>query len=349
MATHATIVEVAKLSGTSLSTVSRVINNSDYPVNEETRKRVLEAAEKLGYRPNNAARTLRMKKSMYIAAIVPSLNNPFYSSLVSAIELEVLASGYLLQLYSSNNDTELENRLLDLIGSVQAAALLISSVNWTDDFERKVNALGIPVVLFDQIPRGYTGHFVRFDFYGAGRMAAEYLLSMGHRNILLGSGEFDRESRRLYRDGFLAVLDEAGIDRKDAVISVEGSSISGFELGIAIAENMLSRHSLPTAVAVINDITALGVMKRLELAGLNVPADVSLIGFDDIQYSSMISPGLTTIRQPAEETGRKAAKLAISLVSDPEKSYENEIFHPVLIKRESVRKIGKHERSFCHD
>ena len=128
MATHATIVEVAKLSGTSLSTVSRVINNSDYPVNEETRKRVLEAAEKLGYRPNNAARTLRMKKSMYIAAIVPSLNNPFYSSLVSAIELEVLASGYLLQLYSSNNDTELEDRLLDLIGSVQAAALLISSV-----------------------------------------------------------------------------------------------------------------------------------------------------------------------------------------------------------------------------
>ena len=301
MADKATIVEVAERAGTSLSTVSRVLSNSSYPVSAETKKRVLEASEALGYIPNNAARSLRSKRGMYIAVIVPSLNNPFYSSIISAIEREVLSSGYMMQLYSSDNDAELENRLLDLIGSVQAAAILISSINWDEKLEKKVRELGIPAVFFDQIPNGITGHFIGFDFRKAGMMAAEFLISEGHRDIVFGCGPFDRESRKLYRDGFSEVLSSSSIDCSGAVIS--------------------------------------GVMKRLEAEGLNVPADISVIGFDDIPYGFMISPSLTTIRQPAAETGSMAAKLAIDLVNNPEGEYSNEVFQPVLIKRESVRRL----------
>ena len=345
MPLNATIVEVARKSGTSLSTVSRVLSNSAYPVNEKTRKRVVEAAEALGYRPNSAARMLRSRRSMYIAAIVPSLNNPFYSTVISAIEQEVLASGYMLQMYSSNNDPELESRLLDLIGSVQAAALLISSMNWNEKLERKIRDLGIPAVFFDQIPKGYSGHYVGFDFHEAGRMAAEFLISEGHRDIAFGCGPFDRESRRQYRNGFCEVLDEAGISSADAIVSIAGAgSMHEYEMGVAIADELLRRKGMPTAVAVINDIAALGVIKRLEIDGVNVPFDVSVMGFDDIPYGFMMTPSLTTIRQPAEETGRMATRLAVSLIGDPGSECMNEIFHPVLIRRESVRRIGRIER-----
>ena len=340
MADKATIVEVAERAGTSLSTVSRVLSNSSYPVSAETKKRVLEASEALGYIPNNAARSLRSKRGMYIAVIVPSLNNPFYSSIISAIEREVLSSGYMMQLYSSDNVAELENRILDLIGSVRAAAILISSINWDEKLEKKVRELGIPAVFFDQIPNGITGHFIGFDFRKAGMMAAEFLISEGHRDIVFGCGPFDRESRKLYRDGFSEVLSSSSIDCSGAVISVENrKGMNEYEMGIAIAEAVLHREKLPTAIAVINDIAAFGVMKRLEAEGLNVPADISVIGFDDIPYGFMISPSLTTIRQPAAETGSMAAKLAIDLVNNPEGEYSNEVFQPVLIKRESVRRL----------
>ena len=121
MVRNVTIIEVARKSGTSPSTVSRVLNDNGYPVNDETRKRVRKAAEELGYRPNIAARQLRSRKNLYIAVIVPTLNNPFYSAVVSEIEKVVLSSGYILQIYSSNDDPELENRLIDLIASVRVA------------------------------------------------------------------------------------------------------------------------------------------------------------------------------------------------------------------------------------
>ena len=173
---NATIVEVARKSGTSLSTVSRVLSNSAYPVNEKTRKRVVEAAEALGYRPNSAARMLRSRRSMYIAAIVPSLNNPFYSSIISAIEREVLSSGYMMQLYSSDNDAELENRLLDLIGSVQAAAILISSINWDEKLEKKVRELGIPAVFFEGINTLIKQVSVDWESYSRGDKIGTFIM-----------------------------------------------------------------------------------------------------------------------------------------------------------------------------
>ena len=346
MVRNVTIIEVARKSGTSPSTVSRVLNDNGYPVNDETRKRVRKAAEELGYRPNIAARQLRSRKNLYIAVIVPTLNNPFYSAVVSEIEKVVLSSGYILQIYSSNDDPELENRLIDLIASVRVAGLMISSANWNDDFERKVGELGVPVVLFDRVPAGYRGHHVGFDFIAAGRMAASFLIEEGHRDIVLGTGPLDRDCRREYMYGFLEVLAENGIPAEDAVISVEEERSAGgaYDIGISIARTIINSERRPTAVAVFNDIAAMGVIKRFELDGISVPADISVMGLDDIPFGYMMTPGLTTIRQSVIDTGRMAASLIISLIDDPEGEYENTVLQPVLIRRESVRKISAKKR-----
>lgn len=323
-----------------------MVSGAAYPVSAEKRERVMAAVRELDFKLNCAARQLRSKKSVHIAAIVPSLNNPFYSALLSAVESEAASRGYVLQVYSSGNDPVQEERIVDLVASVQIAGLLVSSINWCEGLKKKVASLGAPAVLFDQVPPGYEGHFVGFDFMEAGAMAARFLAESGHKRIALGMGDFDRESRRLYRDGFLLELKKAGLEDSSCVVSPSlekaPSGIMEYELGIEIARLLLLMgDKMPTAVAVFNDIAALGVIKGLEARGVRVPSDVSVLGFDDIPYGFMTRPALSTIRQDAAGTGRAAARLCISLIEHPEREAKNIVFRPELVKRESVLEAAR--------
>lgn len=347
----ATIADIAKRAGVSAATASRVMSNSPYPVRESLRAKVLDAAAQLNYKPNRFSQLLKGGASREVAVLVPSITNPFYSQLVGAVERECLYRGYTLIICSSQNSPELELRHLETMERRQVDGVLLSSIHLNDAFLNKLSSSAKAFVLLDQVPPAYEADCVSFDFFEAGHLATQYLLSCGHRDIAFISGPLDRYSRRLYLDGYRKALRDAGLhpsSRRILLYSGEGGAPdadptmeNSFACGQALGRMLLRGEYLPDAVVAVNDMMAIGAIKLLEQQGVQVPNDLSVIGFDDISVSALVSPALTTIAQPAAETGRLAAHMLLDRLEEKEVREGRILLQPALIERESVRRLHK--------
>lgn len=347
----ATIADIAKRAGVSAATVSRVMSNSDYPVRESLRAKVLDAAAQLNYKPNRFSQLLKGGASREVAVLVPSITNPFYSQLIGAVERECLRRGYTLIICSSQNSPELELRHLETMERRQVDGVLLSSIHLSDDFLHQLSRSARAFVLLDQVPPSYGADCVSFDFFKAGHLAAQYLLGCGHRDIAFISGPLDRYSRRLYLDGYRKALREAGLHPSSRrILLYNGSSASpdadptvenSYSCGRELGRMLLRGDYLPDAVVAVNDMMAIGAIKLLEQQGVRVPNDLSVIGFDDISVSALVSPALTTIAQPAAETGRLAACILLDRLEGKEVTEGQVFLQPALIERESVRRLHK--------
>lgn len=334
-----TIYQVARRAQVSPSTVSNVLNGRGDRMQPQTRRRVEKAMEELGYRPNRAARQLRNGKVEAIGLIVPSVANPFWGALARHIEQAALGQGYQVLLCNSERDPERERRYVEeLWADGIRSVVLCTSMPSLDHLADKLDA-GLRLVAFDRTAQvGDPASLINISVDNAvgARLAAQELINLGHRRIAFVSGSLGSIARTARHRGFLDALAAAGIDESETMLwsgDRDYADTDAAELGRSAALDLLSRPNPPTAFMAINDMCALGICAGVRDVGMSVGSDVSVVGFDDIVLADLVSPRLTTVRQPLQTMAQNAFA---ALTGPPSEVGESILLRPELIVREST-------------
>lgn len=317
----ATIYDIAKKLNLSTATVSRVLNGVNHPVSEETKRRIFEAARELDYRPNSIAKSLSKGRTQTIAILLPSITNDFYTQFVDIIDEHVSKAGYCTFLCNTHRDIDRESWFVNTLIERRVDGVLFCPTRMKPG-DNAQNLKNVDQLCRNHIPVVAIGsHFERVsrvyvDTFKGAHMAADYLISLGHRVIGFIDGLPAGTSRRRYR-GYMAALRQSGIEPGDTWVCHGDLT---FESGLCCAlELMDTAH--PTAILTVNNRMAVGVLTAARQKGLRVPDDLSVIGFDDSPVSELVYPQLTVVRQPLEEIGRSVARLLSDQIihkTDPE-------------------------------
>lgn len=307
-----TIRDIARMSGLSKSTVSLVLNNSPR-VDPATRERVLELMRQHNYVPNYAATALARGNTRLIGMIVPGLTWRLVAAINYGVASVVEGSEYEIILYTSTNDRNYDRVIERILASKLSAGLLVVTHNQPLEPLEKLHSDGLPVVLVDTLATHADLPAIVTDNYGGAHAAVRHLLELGHRRIACVEGLMEYPCCQERTRGYTDALAEAGISHRPELVRDGGFSAE------TVADSTRALLSLPkrrrpTAVFAHSDITAYAVMETVEDAGLKVPDDISVIGFDDIASSEHVRPALTTVRQPFEEMGRQAAELLFATI-----------------------------------
>lgn len=321
-----TIKDVAKIAGVSVATVSRVLNESGY-VNIDTRKKVEAAIKEMNYTPNEVARSLYKRKSKLIGLLLPDITNPFFPQLARGIEDRMQEHGYRIIFGNSDENEEKE---LDYIQTfIQNNVIgMISSTNFPE--KDIYSNLKIPVVFLDRTSNDSPSVYA--DGRKGGRIAAQEIIARGSSKITVMQGPAHIKPAQDRFQGAIEVLDEMGITYH----VIQTSSFSHTEAEQWAVE-LFDKYIDTDGVIASNDIVATAVIHEAHRLGKRVPQDLQIIGFDDIPFSSLLSPSLSTIRQPAHDMGREAAGLLIKLIEQD--IVEDKIIQlPVsFVERETTR------------
>ena len=335
----ATIEDVAHEAEVSVATVSRVLNNIGV-VKAETAERVNLAIKKLSYTPNLAARNLRRNESRVILMQAPNFTNPYYSQILSGICDTSRQLGYITLVCNTyDNNGIREQTLTDLIDANKVDGTIMLACNYDDYWLNKYSDV-YPIVHCSEHMDNTALPHVSIDNYTAAYDMAKYLIELGHRRIgFVGSENRFLSTRERYR-GYCQALSDAGIPVRREYIEA-GSVDYSFQSGKAACRALLSLRDRPTAVFCISDVIAMGVIAQAQETGLNVPNDISVSGFDDVDYTTMFHPWLTTISIPCYEVGRKAM-LLLQGHMQKKPDLEKSIYLPhKLIVRESCAAYEK--------
>jgi LacI family transcriptional regulator len=336
-----TIHDVASKAGVSISTVSRVVN-SNRPVRPDIRERVLQAVQELGYRPNYLARGLRRRNSSMIGLIVPDNSNPFYAEVARAIEDAGFAAGYTVILCNTDLSDEKQQAYVDVLLSHQVdGVILINMQLTTPKVLEDLQSEKIPVILTNATIHIPTVDQVMVEDYQGGYLAGQYLLRLNHRRIgcIALFKTFSYEVTRI--NGFRQALMDAGIELAEEAFTIgNGRYDSGYQAMLELHQ----RCPDLTAVFVFNDLMALGAMNALRAQGIRVPEDISIIGYDNIFYSSTFEPALTTIAQPIASIGQECMAKLLARIQEPEKPHVHITLPVELIERSSCRCLTTSEQ-----
>jgi LacI family transcriptional regulator len=327
----AKIGDVAQRAGVSPATVSRVLNGSG-AVSPERAARVREAALELGYTPSGPARALRQQRTRVWAAIIADIQNPFFTSMVRGMEDVALAEGYRLVLGNTDEDLDKEAAYLDIAVAEQMAGVVIAVASAKDSRLDVLLERGIPVVAVDRRPKRHEDAVdsVVVDNELGARQATEHLLAAGATRIgcitgparVSTAGERLAGHQRALRDHGLAI--DADLVRR-ADFKEDG--------GYAATRTLLGARRRPDALFVANNLMTLGALRAVQEAGLRVPEDLLLVGFDDAPWTTLVSPQLTVVAQPTHEIGQQAARLLATASRDLPKRHV--ILAPTLVVRAS--------------
>lgn len=328
----ASIREVAKLAGVSPATVSRVMNGTAN-VDDEKKERVLQAIAETGFVPNAVARSLFKKSARTIGLIIPSITNPFFTQMASAIEKTADKHGYRLIFCNTGTDLEKEKASLTMLESMNADGIILTTSH--DEIETYVKQCKVPVIVTDRLFKENADYnHVHCDHYAGGRMAMEHLVSCGCEKVVCVKGPQQISSAKARYDGYRDVCKEKNIEEYTIDCDYD------FGKGLSMAEELIKQYPDADGIIACNDMVALSIYKVLRNKGINVPEQIQLIGFDGIYLSDLLTPELTTIAQPIEEIGQKAAELIIH--KEENVKGENEyIFQPKLVIRQTTRKKGE--------
>lgn len=305
----ATIYDVAQAAGVSISTVSHVLNDTRF-VSEATKSRVLDAVEKLNYRPSSLARAMVRQETQTIGLIVPDNANPFFAELARGIENYGFDAGYSVMLCNSDRNTAKELAYLNMLISKRADGVIYMTSDMADERLQPLLDSRIPVVTFD---RQYAAtDAILLDSFQGAFDATNHLISLGHRSIACISGP-DAGTRSYERVlGYRAALAAAGMTADPAMPSVGNWT---FQSGQAAARAFLERASPPTAIFACNDTMAIGAMAALWEHGLTVPGDMSVVGYDNITLSAFSSPPLTTMSTPILALGQRLCQMLLERIN----------------------------------
>lgn len=318
----AQISDVAKLAGVSSATVSRVINGSA-KVSEEKVKRVMEAIEVTGFKPNEIARSLYKKSSRIIGYIVPSILNIFLNEIGRAIEDEAFQNGYKMILCNSDENPKKEAAYIQMLTAMNADGIIITANN--DNLDEEIRNCPLPIVVLDKEASSRYTAVVQSDNYSGGRISTEHLLECGCRHPVLMRGPQKYSSGRQRFLGYVDVCNEHGI--QPLFIDSRFSSNDG----LRCTQELLERFPYADGILAVNDMTVLSIYKVLSARGRRVPEDIMIVGYDGVELGGLMNPALTTVMQPIEEIGRLSAKIIIDQVADKNPDCRENIL-PVQLK-----------------
>jgi DNA-binding LacI/PurR family transcriptional regulator len=324
--------DIAHASGVDVSTVSRSLSGS-YGINRETRERVLAIATELNYHPNRVARGLATGRSHTVGLIVSDIRNPFFAELARGAEDAACAAGCDVVLCNSDLDPAKQMRYIRSLLSKRVDGILMNSVGGLDRSQQEqLSGSGLPVVLLNR-PRTFSNFCtVSADNNEGGFLAGEYLIRLGHIEIAHITGPKDHGNLKERSHGFSRAFSNAPALKPPLVLYGEHNFKGGFEL----ARTILTRYPEITAIFAANDIMAFGAMRALLEAGIAIPQEMSIIGFDNVEFDAVVHPPLTTIHQPKYEMGRAAVEMILASADQPEPPLpEHRQFGVKLIERQS--------------
>lgn len=307
------IKDVARVAGVSHSTVSRALGDSSL-VSAETRARIQRLAHDMGYSPDAQARSLVMGRTKTIGVVVTTIADPFIGEIVQAVESTAHDHGYTVILVSSNAEPEREIKVVEMLRSKRVDGVIVTSSRVGALYHDYLERLGVPVVLINSHSRqgGLYTFAVNVDNQHGGCLATEHLIQLGHRRIAYLTGPADHSDDMDRLAGYRQALSDAGIPFDPALVVVGTGRADGGERAFPA---LMALPSPPTAAFCYNDVTAIGLIHAARQAGLSVPRDLAVVGFDDIPFALYISPSLTTIAQPKPEMGRSAVEMMMTLLS----------------------------------
>ena len=326
-----TIEDVAKRAGVSISTVSRVTNDNP-TVHPALKAIVLDAMKELGYQPNRLARSLRLGRTQTIALLVPDIINPFWTTLSRGVEDKAVENGFSVILCNTDEDPGKEKNYLQVCLQKRVDGIIIASVGRPATDPDHPQMGGIPFVLVDRVVPGLDADIVRSDSLDGARRLTDHLLQLGHRRIGLITGPAAVSTANERVEGYCRALDEFGIPfDPELVLRGNYNDESAYELTKAL----LSLPDRPTAVFAANGRIAIGTLRALRDAGVQIPKEMAVVAFDEIPQLSAVYPFLTVMTQRAYEMGTIAAQLLLERLAGMKAARREVVLETELIARAS--------------
>lgn len=328
-----TLKDVAAAANVSRATAARALNSYGY-VGDDTALRVIEAADRLGYRANRVAQALRSGQLPLVGFIPGDIQNPFFARIAHDIEVHLRKKGHNLLIASSEENPLQERQLLDSLRSLSVRGFIVAPSSSKDN--QHIEAIvgeGIPLVLVDRVVQDVECDTVVVDNQGGAEMAINYLIANGHRRIALlrdKSGIYTAQERLA---GYQNALQANGIALDETLVGVSHSTV---EHAIEATIRLFSRRSRPTALLTVDSLMTQGALLGLRSMGLSIPHDVSLVGFDDFNLATFTDPQITVVAQPIPEMGPLAAKLLLEQLAGRKPTPQHVVFPTQLLIRGSV-------------
>lgn len=337
---RATIRDVAKKAGYSISTVSLVLNNKNVSIPQSTRDKVLAAVKELDYRPNQLAVSMVTKRTNVIGLIIPDNSNMFFADLSKAIEVAARRAGYNLIYGNSSNDSGHDIEYMRMFTDRQVDGIIFAksaSICAEDDIRAMqfIRNSKVPFVSVDRELRGNNIRSVLLDNRKGGYLATRHLLDLGHQKIGCVTGPLDLMSSRERLEGYRDALREFHVPYREELVAEGDFQMASSE---KLVQKLLKHHI--TAIFSFNDMMAYSIYQTLAQRSLRIPQDISLVGFDDLWLSAFLQPPLTTVHQPVEEIGQKAVAALVSAMNGETDGPQNCILMPSLHVRASTCRIG---------
>lgn len=331
------IKDVAAAAGVSIGTVSNVLNRPDV-VRDSTRLRVEAAIENLGFVPNGSARQLKAGRSRMLGYLMLDAGNPFFIDVAKGVEQVAETAGLSLFLCDSGQDRKRERRYLRDLAELRVSGVLLTTVDPTQVRVEQLRSRDIPIVMVDQVERGRDPQWCAagVDDVVGGRLAVDHLIERGHRRIAFVGGPAHIPQVADRWAGASLAIDAAGLDA-DSLQRFDTAALTVAE-GRSIGDRLLAVPAgrRPTAAFCANDLLAVGLLQLLTQRGVDVPQEMAIIGYDDIDYAASAAVPLSSIAQPREEIGRAAARLLLAEAANPDHRHESVILLPTLVPRAST-------------
>lgn len=326
-----TIYDVAQAAGVSIATVSKVINGTGR-ISDKTRKHVLVIMDQLKYQPSMVASALTGKSTFTIGLTLPDLANPFFAEIARAVEDRCHEFGFNVFICSTDNDPDKEVKYFSLLTQKRVDGIIVATRIQNDQFLKKLIQQNVPIALItNEMPTLAVDTVMVDDFLG-GYQAGSHLAELGHRRIAILKEDTDTKSNRERIYGCQQAMIAAGIEPDERLVSIGGFTVQS---GKEAMTELLKLDNPPTAVFACNDLLAIGAIQAAREQGLQLPADLSVVGFDNTILATIIDPPLTTIGQPIQEIGRQAVELLVQEIKGEKTLKQRVVLLPELVVRSS--------------
>jgi LacI family transcriptional regulator len=345
-----TIPDVARKAGVSTATAARALGGYG-AVSESAREAVLRAAEELGYRRNDLARAMITGRTHTLGLVIADIENPFFARAARGVSDAARAAGYEVVLTNTDEDPDVERSSVRVLLSRRVDGLIVAPTSPAADHLAAAAESGCPVVLLDRRLDGFAADTVLVDNVAAARGVVERLLAAGHSRIAMvtgGSRPAERRNRSMSIstgddrvDGYVAALAHAGTARPETYLRTGAHTP---ELACRLMTELIALPDRPTAVFASDSRVALGVLKAIREAGLEVPREISMVGFDDADWTSVVNPPISVVAQPTYELGRRAAEMLIARLSGDETPPRVNVMATDFLSRRSVAPPGDASR-----
>jgi len=327
----ATIYDVAQAAGVSIATVSKVINQTGR-ISDKTRKHVYQVMEKLKYEPNMVASALTKKSTYTLGLTLPDLANPFFAEIARAVEDRGREYGFSVLICSTDNDPDKEVQYLSLLTQKRVDGIISAVRIQNDHFLKKMLQHHIPFVLITREMPTLAVDTVMVDDFLGGYLAGSHLVELGHKRIAILVEDMDNTSNLERIRGCRQAMANSNVMLDEGLVLISGYSV---ECGKSTMKKLLSIDERPSAVFACNDLLAIGAIQAAREVGLQLPSDLSVVGFDNTILATIIDPPLTTISQPIQEIGRRAVDLLIQEIKQEKVLKQRVVLLPDLVLRKS--------------